>query len=176
MLSDPMTLYKLMTLYLLQQVSVPLTEDNLSDFFLSHKYTSFYTLKQALSELQDADLIRMEQVRGSSRYSITPEGEETFRFFGKKVSFEIISDMDAWLKENRFRIRSEASVTADYYKTSDLNYMVRCAILEGKTPLVSISLNAADEEQAELICRNWEAKSQPVYAFILQSLLGNREG
>ena len=34
MLSEPMTLYKLMILYMLRQVNFPLTEDRLSEFFL----------------------------------------------------------------------------------------------------------------------------------------------
>jgi len=176
MLSDPMTLYKLMILYLLQQVSVPLTEDRISEFFLSREYANFYSLKQALGELQDAELIRRHQVRNSARYTITPEGEETFRFFGKKVSQEIIDDMDAYLKENRFQIRNEAASSADYYKTSDLGFTVQCEVAEGKNKLISLSLSAADEAQAQQMCENWKDSSQAIYAFILQKLLGSSSG
>ena len=36
MLSEPMTLYKLMNLYMLKQVNFPLTNAQLTDFFLQH--------------------------------------------------------------------------------------------------------------------------------------------
>lgn len=58
MLSEPMTLYKLMNLYMLKQVNFPLTNAQLSNFFLEHDYTTYFTLQQALNELLDAGLIQ----------------------------------------------------------------------------------------------------------------------
>ena len=109
MLSDPITLYKLMILYMLDHVNFPLTNSQLTDFFLDHEYTTYFTLQQALNELKEAGLIRMESTHNSSRYEITKEGEDTLEFFGKNISPAIIDDMDQYLKENRFRIRNEAS-------------------------------------------------------------------
>ena len=60
MLSDPMTLYKLMNLYMLKQVNFPLTNAQLTEFFLQHEYTSYFTLQQALNDLQESGLIRAE--------------------------------------------------------------------------------------------------------------------
>ena len=40
MLSDPITLYKLMILYMLGHVNFPLTNAQLTDFFLGNEYTS----------------------------------------------------------------------------------------------------------------------------------------
>ena len=75
MLSDPITLYKLMILYMLDHVNFPLTNSQLTDFFLDHEYTTYFTLQQALNELKEAGLIRMESTHNSSRYEITREGE-----------------------------------------------------------------------------------------------------
>lgn len=52
MLSDPITLYKLMILYMLDHVNFPLTNSQLTDFFLDHEYTTYFTLQQALNELK----------------------------------------------------------------------------------------------------------------------------
>ena len=62
MLSDPMTLYKLMNLYMLKQVNFPLTNAQLTEFFLQHEYASYFSLQQALNELQESGLIRTEEV------------------------------------------------------------------------------------------------------------------
>ena len=74
MLSDPITLYKLMILYMLDHVNFPLTNSQLTDFFLDHEYTTYFTLQQALNELKEAGLIRMESTHNSSRYEITLRG------------------------------------------------------------------------------------------------------
>ncbi len=172
MISDPMTLYKLMVLYMLRRVNFPLTEERITHFFLDREYTNYFSLKQALSELIESKFIRCHSVRNSTRYTITPEGEEAWGFFGKKVSSEILADIDGYLKENRFRIRSEVGVTADYYKSTNQDYIVSCEINEGRVKLISLSLSVPDEAQAELMCARWRDTSQDVYSYVLKKLMG----
>ena len=71
MLSEPMTLYKLMILYMLNQVKFPLTNSNISDFFVSKEYTTYFIVQQALTELLEANLISMENINNTSRYDMT---------------------------------------------------------------------------------------------------------
>lgn len=171
MLSEPITLYKLMNLYMLKQVNFPLTNAQLSDFFLNHDYTTYFTLQQALNELLEAGLITMETLHNSSRYEITKEGEDTLSFFGKKISPAIITDIDNYLKENRIRLRNEVGVISDYYKSTNQDYMVHCEVREGKTPLISLKISVPDKEQAEAMCCQWKEKSQEIYLFIMKSLM-----
>ena len=58
MLTDPITLYKLMVLYMLKQVNFPLTNSQLTSFFLDHEYTTYFSLQQALNELLEAGLFK----------------------------------------------------------------------------------------------------------------------
>ena len=121
MLSDPITLYKLMILYMLDHVNFPLTNSQLTDFFLDHEYTTYFTLQQALNELKEAGLIRMESTHNSSRYEITKEGDDTLSFFGNNISPAIIEDIDSYLKENKFRLRNvpdkdQAETMASHWK------------------------------------------------------------
>lgn len=128
MLAEPMTLYKLMNLYMLHQVNFPLTNAQLSNFFLDREYTTYFTLQQALNELLDAGLVKKETMRNSSRYEITKEGEETLEFFGKNISPAIVSDMDEYLKQNRFRMRNEVGLISDFYKSTNQDYIVHCEV------------------------------------------------
>lgn len=171
MLSEPMTLYKLMNLYMLKQVNFPLTNAQLTDFFLQHEYASYFTLQQALNELQEAGLIRTESTHNSTRYAITREGEETLGFFGKNISPAIVEDMDKYLKENRFRMRNEVGTVADYYKSTAQDYVVHCEVREGKATLISLDLSVPDKEQATAMCAHWEHCSQDIYAYVMKTLL-----
>ena len=171
MLSDPMTLYKLMNLYMLKQVNFPLTNAQLTDFFLQHEYASYFTLQQALNELQESGLIRTESTHNSTRYEITREGEDTLSFFGKNISPAIVEDMDRYLKENRFRMRNEIGTLADYYKSTSQDYIVHCEVREGRSTLIDLDLSVPDKEQAELMCSRWKDSSQEIYAFVMKTLL-----
>ena len=171
MLNEPMTLYKLMNLYMLKQVNFPLTNAQLTNFFTEHEYTTYFTLQQALNELEDAGLIHKEPSHNSTRYEITREGEETLNFFGKNISPAIVNDMDQYLKENKFRLREEVGTSADYYKATGQDYIVHCEVCEGKTVLIRLDLALPDKEQAEAMCSNWKEKSQEIYSFAMKTLL-----
>ncbi|MCB6609850.1 DUF4364 family protein [[Clostridium] symbiosum] len=174
MLSEPMTLYKLMNLYMLKQVNFPLTNAQLSNFFLDREYTTYFTLQQALNELLEAGLIKMEMLHNSTRYEITREGEETLEFFGKKISPAIVEDMDEYLKENRFRMRNEVGLVSDFYKSTNQDYIVHCEVREGKNVLVNIDVSVPDKEQAEIMCSHWKDRSQEIYAYIMKSLMSDK--
>lgn len=171
MLAEPMTLYKLMNLYMLHQVNFPLTNAQLSNFFLDREYTTYFTLQQALNELLDAGLVKKETMRNSSRYEITKEGEETLKFFGKNISPAIVSDMDEYLKQNRFRMRNEVGLISDFYKSTNQDYIVHCEVREGKAVLVNLDISVPDKEQAEIMCNHWKDRSQEIYAYVMKSLM-----
>lgn len=170
MLAEPMTLYKLMNLYMLHQVNFPLTNAQLS-IFLDREYTTYFTLQQALNELLDAGLVKKETMRNSSRYEITKEGEETLEFFGKNISPAIVSDMDEYLKQNRFRMRNEVGLISDFYKSTNQDYIVHCEVREGKAVLVNLDISVPDKEQAEIMCNHWKDRSQEIYAYVMKSLM-----
>ncbi len=172
MLSEPKTLYKLMNLYMLKQVNFPLTNAQLTDFFLEHEYTTYFVIQQVLDELLEAGLIRMHSGHNSARYEITREGEETLEFFGSNISPAIIADIDQYLKENRFRIRNEAGIFSDYYKSTSQDFIVHMEIREGKNTLLDLSLSVPDREQAGSMCSQWEKKSSEIYSYLMKTLMG----
>lgn len=98
MLSEPMTLYKLMNLYMLKKVNFPLTNAQLTDFFLRMNTPAILRSSRPLAELKDSGLIHAESTHSTTRYEITKEGEETLNFFENNISPAIIEDMDTYLK------------------------------------------------------------------------------
>ena len=74
-MTEPLTLYKLMILYMLNQVQFPLTNSQMLSFFLDHEYTDYFTFQQAVNELVSAGLILSETRHHSSHYTITESGD-----------------------------------------------------------------------------------------------------
>ena len=79
MSSEPLTLYKLIVLYMLNKVNFPLTNAQISEFILDKEYTNYFTLQQVIGELAEGDLISLKTVGNTSYYHI----RGNIRFFSK---------------------------------------------------------------------------------------------
>ena len=77
MLQDPLTLYKLIVLYMLNRVTFPLTTAQISDFILEKEYTNFLTLQQVISELTDAGMVSSQSIRNRTHLTINEECRES---------------------------------------------------------------------------------------------------
>ena len=170
MIESSFTLYKLIILYMLQNVNFPLSNTQISDFILEKEYTNYFHLQEALSELQDTKLIEIEKVRNTSYYHMTEEGSKTLSFFENEISPEIREEIDRYMKEHSYELRKKASVVADYYKPAGDAYEVRCQARERKTTIFEIVVTVPSEEAAKKICSNWENRSQKIYASIMNEL------
>ena len=76
-MQEPLTLYKLIVLYMLNRVDFPLTKAQIGDFMLERDYTTFLTLQQAIGELTDAGLITAQSIRNRTHLLITADGKQT---------------------------------------------------------------------------------------------------
>ena len=148
-MAETLTLYKLIILCMLDKVEFPLSNAQISEFILEKEYTDYFTVQQAVSELLDAGLIRLVPLRSTSLYRITPEGEKTLAYFGKKISSPIREDIDSFLAQRRLALRNSHSTPADNYLT----------------------LTLPTQQQAEAVCSHWKEKSQELYAAIMSALL-----
>lgn len=170
-MSESLTLYKLIVLYMLDKVNFPLTEAQITDFILGKEYTTYFSLRQALSELIDADLIKVETFRNSTHYHITEEGRSTLEYFGNKISTSIVADIDEYLVTNQYSLLDEVSTTADYYKTTNNDYAVECKVREKNADLISLMLTVPTKEQANAICNNWKIENQEIYSYLMDKLM-----
>ena len=57
-MAEPLTLYKLMILYLLKKVNYPLSNGQMSEFFVSKSYTDYFTFQMVINELLGTSLIQ----------------------------------------------------------------------------------------------------------------------
>lgn len=167
---DPLTLYKLIILYMLRRVDFPLTKSQISDFILEKEYTNFLTLQQAIGELIDAGLVSAHSIRNRTHLSITPEGTETLSFFGNQIGDSIKSDIDEFFKENEIELRNEVSVLSDYYKSTSGEYEAHLVAKDKGINLIDITISVPIEETAISICDNWQLKNQEIYQYLISQL------
>lgn len=170
MVQEPLTLYKLIVLYMLNRVNFPMTAAQVSEIILEKEYTGFLTLQQAISELTDAGLITSETIRNRTLLTITGEGQETLNFFQNRISDAIKEEINAYLKEKEYSLRNEISVQGDYYKSTSGEYEAHLIAKDHKINLIDITLSVPDETTASAICDNWLTKNQQIYQYLIQEL------
>ena len=103
-MASPFTTYKLIILYMLQNSEGDLTNSQITDFILDRKYTNYFQLQQAVSELVEADLSIKKR---------TVHTDEAIGLFGQYGMYD---------KEELFRYRRVSKVNLysinefeDYY-------------------------------------------------------------
>lgn len=169
-MSDPLTLYKLIVLYMLDRVSFPLTTAQVSDFVLTKEYTNFLTLQQVIRELTDTGLVDARTIRNRTQLLLTKDGKQTLDFFSQQISTSIRQEIDEYLKENEMELRNEVSILADYYKSTSGEYEAHLKAKEGNVTLVDLIISVPVEETAAAICDNWQKKNQEIYQYLVEQL------
>lgn len=167
----PATLYKLTILYMLEHADFPLSNSQISDFFLEKEYTDYFTVQQTIHELIDSELIHAESTQLNTQYTNTSAGKETLRFFADKLSSDIRADVAAYFSLNRFSMKTENAYLADYYKLPSGEYEVHCQLKEKAVNRLDFTLMVKTKEQAEAICFNWKEQAEDVFACLMDMLL-----
>lgn len=98
-MAEPFTIYKLTILNMLDKVDFPLTNTQISDFFLEQEYTDYFRVQQVLNDLADSGLIRTESTHSNTQYYITAAGRETLGFFRDKLTDAIEHDTIAYFEK-----------------------------------------------------------------------------
>lgn len=171
MSSDSLTLYKLIILYILDQVDFPLSNAQMTGFILDKGYTNFFTVQQAISELNESELIITKTVRNSTLFRISDLGRETIKLFQNDISEGIKNDILDYLKEKKYELREEVSTLAEIFEAKKGEYMAHCFVTERGSNIVEINLCLPTLEEAEAICSHWKEKSQEIYAYLMKTLM-----
>lgn len=170
-MAEPFTIYKLTILYMLDKAGFPLSNTQISNFFLEKEYTDYFRVQEVIGDLVNADLINFESTHSNTQYTLTAAGKETLGFFKDKITDGIESDVKSFFTDNKLEFRQENSILADYYRTTDRKYAVRCQVRSESTTIIDLTLSVGTKEQAEAICSNWKNQNEDVYAYLMDMLL-----
>lgn len=167
---EPLTLYKLIVLYLLDKVSFPLTKAQVSDLILEKEYTNFLTLQQVFNELTQAGLISAKTLVNRTHLQITVEGRNTLSYFENRISDAIKTDIGEYLKKNELEMRNESSIQSNYYKAVNGEFEAELTASDKEVNLVTVRLTVPTEELAISICENWQKRNREIYQYLTTKL------
>lgn len=170
-MAEPTMIYKITILELLHRSGFPLSNSQITDFFLEGDLTDYFTAQQAISDDEDAGLIKSVTNHNNTTYSITEEGNKTLELFKEKITIGLSKDINKYLKANSIAMKEENSYRANYFKADRGGFVVQLKIIENDVPTLDITFHVGTKEMAETLCNNWKVRSDEVYASIMDVLM-----
>lgn len=170
-MAEPSTVYKLIVLYLLDRMDGPLSNTQLSEFFLEKEYTNYFNVQTVLSDLVDSELLVAESTHSNTQYRLTAAGAETLRYLSEKLTEDLKRDVEQYLSDHAYPIRAENAYLADYDRTGEQDYAVHLQYKEKGRQRIDLTLLVPNKEVAEAACENWRAASDDLYAYLMELLI-----
>lgn len=167
---EDFTVNKLIILYLLAQVKMPLSVSQITQIILERGYTDYFSLQQYLTELDDSKFITITKQNNISYYEINERGEQTLDFFSSRIPEFIRKELDSFIENNWRQLKSELDIFAEYLPKKENEYIVHCKVTENHSTLIDININVGSKKQAIELCTNWKEKASTLYGEILHVL------
>lgn len=169
--SNELVQNKLLILYILDKVDIAMTNTEITQFILENNYMNYFLVQQFLGELVNSKFVEFSTRDGNEYYHLSDAGKDTLTFFSDRISGTLRDEIDDRYKEKKIEMIKETQVIGNYYKKSDLEYIVNLKAIEKDIVLLNLSLSVVSSKQAKLICANWKASPETIYKNIFDLLI-----
>lgn len=164
-----LTANKLILLFLLKNVSGPLSQTQITDFILFNNYTDYFSLQQYLAELVNATLIAQSKNNNTTMYEINQKGIDTLELFINRIPYSIRQEIMEFTKNNDCKVNLYRSIESNI-KEEDGQYVVSCSIKENDKPIISLDVKTESEDEAKMIKTNWQKRARSIYKTVVKDL------
>ena len=106
-MKEASTINKLIILYILDGLDVPISGSRLLEFVTDKQYMDYLSYNETLSGLIESELVSATKQVNKTEYSITQSGSETLNYFSDRVSDPIKKEVREFLKKNSGTLRDE---------------------------------------------------------------------
>lgn len=170
-MSESNIIYKITALDLLSKADFPLTNQQITGFFIDGNYTDYFSIQQILNDLVETNMVDMDQGANETQYTITAEGINTLELFQERITESIEEEIKNFYLQNGLEMKKDNSVLSDYYPSSAGGYYVHLRMSEDNHSIMDLTFQVSSEAQAEAICMNWKQNYEDVYAILLDNLM-----
>ena len=168
--------HKIMLLYLINKMDIPLSNSQITQFALEENYMNFYSVQQYLKEMVDIDYLDFSTDNNTTRYTITGEGLKALDALADHVPSLHKNRISKYVAQNRKEVMKGFETTANHFYDHDTGeYIVKCGVYDYDTLLMEINLSVVNKEQALLICNNWKGNVGSLHAQIINILLSKED-
>ncbi|KEH99542.1 DUF4364 family protein [Clostridium botulinum] len=163
---------KLLLLYLLENIKLPISNNQITQIILENNFINYFTLQEYLSELENASFINVIEQEGKHRIVISSKGLKVLSLFGNRISKDKMKAIDDYLSKQLENIKKEITISSEYTIEGN-NYIVNLKAIENNSILIDLKLNVASNEQAKALCANWKENPSEIYYKLIKVLIND---
>lgn len=174
-ISADSTVSKLIILFILEKIEIPLSENSILDICSSrNNWVNYMECKEILYNLKEVGFIySVDQSDLEARFNITMEGRNCLSHFYKRIPLSMREEIADFAKKNRLMLKRSQEYLADYEKMEDgsynLNLRIRSA--EESETMFKLELRAPSRTSAIEACRIWREKAPLIYESVYENLI-----
>lgn len=162
---------KLIILYFLNKIGMPLTRSQITNVILENNLIDFFTFQHCISELEESGMIKQVTYQKEQCYVPTGSGKNVIEIFDKRISKNTSGIINNYISKNKENLRKEFQVIAKYNKIGEREYIVNLKVIEKELVLADIKLSVVSSKQAKQICEKWKGSSEKIYGQLISSLI-----
>lgn len=175
------TVKKLILLFVLDKMEIPLTENSIIDICTSrNSWLKYIDCKEALAQLIEVKFIcklnnDTDQDPRDIRYGITVEGRNCLSHFFNRIRQSIREEIAEYAKQNRMVFKRSQEYVYDYFKNSDGSHTVVFRIKEPllAQPMFEIRLKTSTRNAAVNAGKKWTKKAAQIYEYVFENLISD---
>lgn len=169
-MQEPLTLYKLMILYLISSAKNPLSKTQVSDCLIELNLTDYLTVQTAIGELLESGFLSSFTEDNTVLLSLTDDGNRALSLFMGSLSEGIREDLNNYLLSHKQELNHARDLSSNYKRSSNGEYEVNLTAKDRGNDLLHITINVPSEEIAANVCNNWAKESAEIYEELTKKL------
>lgn len=175
-ISADSTINKLILLFVLDKMEIPLVEGFILDICSSRNdWINYMECKEIILELAQVGFIynTNDNQEEEPRYSISYEGRNCLLHFYRRIPSKDRDEITEFVKQNRQYFKRSQEYIASHEKTEDGSYKLNLKIKDPQSnkPIFEISIKAPTKESAISACSSWVEKAPSIYEMVFENLI-----
>ena len=168
---------KLILLYVLDKMEIPLTENSILEICSSqNNWVNWMECKDLLSQLIVSKFVYKPNTDSNeSRYNITVAGRECLSQFYTRIPVSLRDAISQFAQDNKMQFKRNQEYIAKSYKNEDGSYTVELKILEPLTTesIFSLAIKTDTRHNATIACKRGRELAANVYEYVYRKIIEN---
>lgn len=169
------TVNKLILLYVLDKMEIPLTENSILEICSSqNNWVNWMDCKDLLSQLLSSKFIYKPNTDSDeNRYNITVAGRACLSQFYTRIPVSMRDEIAQFAQDNKLLFKRNQEYVAKSYKNEDGSYTVDLKILEPMTTeaILSLSIKTDTRHNATIACKKWRELAASVFEYVYSKII-----
>lgn len=175
MIQDEDIKSKLLILFALEKIEMPINEDILLQMCsVDNAWIPYMLFTQYVNELSNARFInkRLDEVGGKEYVlSLSEDGKVCLSQFYKDIFKSVRDEITSYIKRNKFLYRKQQEFCCNYKRNPDGTYRLKCSVLNLDVPIFEVIFDVPTLTKAVAVRNKWQQRAAPDFYRLYTDLL-----